>query len=117
MQKIWYIVLTIFIIMSSFVLTFSNHPIHEEIHAASTLLAIILGALSFKAYFNYRITRLIFSGLAFMVFGIAEVVELYIVEADLNTSGTIHELEQYLIVLGLGLFGIGTMFKVRNTKS
>ena len=117
MQKIWYIVLTIFIIMSSFVLTFSNHPIHEEIHAASTLLAIILGALSFKAYFNYRITRLIFSGLAFMVFGIAEGFQMYIDQEVGHVEGSLQEIEEYLIVLGLGLFGIGTMVKVRNTGS
>ena len=117
MQKIWYIVLAIFIIMSSFVLIFSNHPIHEEIHAASAFLAIILGALSFKAYFRYRLVRLIFSGLAFMTFGIAEGIQVYIVEENMNSPGSLQEIEEYLIVLGLGLFGIGTMVKVRNTGS
>jgi hypothetical protein len=117
LEKIWYIILGSFIILSLVVLTFSNHPIHEEIHAASAFLAIILGALSFKAYFRYRLVRLIFSGLAFMTFGIAEGIQVYIVEENMNSPGSLQEIEEYLIVLGLGLFGIGTMVKVRNTGS
>ena len=117
MEKTWYVILGSFMILSFAVLTFSNHPIHEEIHAASAFSAIILGMLSFKGYFKYRLIRLIFSGLAFMIFGVAEGIQVYIVEEDLNNPGSLQEVKEYLIVVGLSLFGLGTMFKVRNTKS
>ena len=117
MEKTWYVILGSFTILSLVVLTFSNHPIHEEIHIASAFSAIILGMLSFKGYFKYRLIRLIFSGLAFITFGIVEGIQVYIVEEDMNKPGSLQEIEEYLIVLGLGLFGLGTMFKVRSKKS
>ena len=117
MQTIWYGVLASFVIVSSLVLVFANNPIKDEIHAASAFLAIILGGLSFKGYFDYRLTRLIFSGLAFTVFGIAEGFQMYIDQEVGHVEGSLQEIEEYVIVVGLSLFGIGTMFKVRNTKS
>jgi hypothetical protein len=114
MQFLWYAILAGFVIVSFTILLYGNDPIHEEIHAASALLAIILGALSFKAFMKYRISRLIFSGLAFTVFGIAEGLQMYIDQEVSHVETSLQEIEEYLIVAGISLFGFGTMFRVRK---
>ena len=111
-QKIiWISVITLFLIISTLVLLYTDYPIHHELHTVSTFIAIILSGLAFKAYINYKITRLLFSAFAFLAFGIAEGIEVvYDVEHKGDFFGVI-AIRDYIIIAGLSLFALGTIPK------
>jgi len=113
-RGIWIGVIGIFIIISVLVLLYTNHPIHREMHTVSTFLAIFLAILAFRAYKNYKISRLLFSGFAFIAFGLAEGIEIvYDMEYHDNPLG-LNEIRDYIIIIGLSLFALGTIPKNRN---
>ena len=111
-QKIiWISVITLFLIISTLVLLYTDYPIHHELHTVSTFIAIILSGLAFKAYINYKITRLLFSAFAFLAFGIAEGIEIiYGVEHGGDFFG-VSAIRDYIIIVGLSLFALGTIPK------
>ena len=111
-QKFFWIgIIGIFLFTSILVVVYTDHPIHREMHTISTFLAIFLAILAFRAYKNYRISRLIFSGFAFMAFGIAEGIEIvYDLEYHDDPIG-LNEIRDYIIITGLGLFAAGTIPK------
>ena len=111
-QKIiWITIIVIFLIISTLVLLYTDYPIHHELHTVSAFIAIILSGLAFRAYINYKITRLIFSGFAFLAFGIAEGIEIiYDVEHEGDFFG-VTAIRDYIIIIGLSLFALGTLPK------
>ena len=111
-QKIiWVSIIISFIIISIPVLLYTEHPIHHELHTVSMFLAIILTGFAFRAYLNYKITRLLFSGFAFLAFGIAEGLEIvYDVEHESDFLG-VSAIRDYIIIIGLSLFAFGTIPK------
>ena len=111
-QKIiWISIIIIFTIVSVVVLLTTEYPIHHELHTISTFAAIILAGLAFRGYINYKITRLLFSGFAFLAFGISEGIE---VVYDLEYHGEVFSasaIRDYVIIVGLSLFALGTIPK------
>ena len=111
-QKIiWVSIIIIFTVTSIPILLYTEHPIHHELHTISTFLAIILAGFAFKAYLKYKITRLMFSGFAFLAFGISEGIEVIY---DLEYHGDIFSvtaIRDYVIIIGLSLFALGTIPK------
>ena len=108
---IWIVTIGIFLFVSTLVLLYTEYPIHHEIHTVSTFMAIILAGFAFKAYFNYKITRLLFSGFAFLAFGIAEGIEIIY---DVDHEGdffVVSAIRDYIIIVGLSLFALGTIPK------
>ena len=111
-QKIiWISIIAMFILVSTVVLLNTDYPIHHELHTVSAFIAIILSGLAFKAYVNYKITKLLFSGFAFLAFGIAEGLEIvYDVEHESDFLG-VSAIRDYIIIIGLSLFAFGTIPK------
>ena len=111
-QKIiWISIIVTFILISIIVVPYTDYPLHHELHTISTFIAIILSGLAFKAYVNYKITKLLFSGFAFLAFGIAEGLEIvYDVEHEGDFLG-VSAIRDYIIIIGLSLFALGTIPK------
>ena len=110
-KMIWTSIIILFLIISTLVLLYTNYPIHHELHTVSTFIAIILAGLAFRAYLNYKITRLLFSTFAFLAFGIAEGIEIvYDVEHEGDFFG-VTAIRDYIIIGGLSLFALGTIPK------
>ena len=111
-QKIiWISIIVTFILISIIVVPYTDFPLHHELHTISTFIAIILSGLAFKAYVNYKITRLLFSAFAFLAFGIAEGIEIiYDVEHEGDFFG-VSAIRDYIIIAGLSLFALGTIPK------
>ena len=111
-QKIiWIGTIALFLIVSTLVILYTDYPIHHELHTVSTFIAIILSGLAFRAYLNYKINRLLFSAFAFLVFGIAEGIEIiYDVEHEGDFFG-VTAIRDYIIIVGLSLFALGTIPK------
>ena len=111
-QKIiWISIIVLFLIISTLVFLFTDYPLHHELHTISTFIAIILAILSFKGYINYKINRLLFSTIAFLAFGIAEGIEVvYDIEFHGDVFGP-SAIRDYIIILGLSLFALGTIPK------
>jgi hypothetical protein len=111
-QKIiWISIIIAFILVSTTVLLHTDYPIHHELHTISTFIAIILAGLAFRGYINYKITRLLFSGFAFLAFGISEGIEVIY---DLEYHGEVFSasaIRDYVIIVGLSLFAFGTIPK------
>ena len=108
---IWIATIGMFLFVSTLVLLYTEYPIHHEIHTVSTFMAIILAGFAFRAYFNYKITRLLFSGFAFLAFGISEGIEVIY---DLEHQGdylSVPAIRDYVIIVGLSLFALGTIPK------
>jgi len=108
---IWISIIVTFILISIIVVPYTDFPLHHELHTISTFIAIILSGLAFKAYVNYKITKLLFSGFAFLAFGIAEGLEIvYDVEHEGDFLG-VSAIRDYIIIIGLSLFALGTIPK------
>ena len=111
-QKIiWISIIALFLIVSTLVLLYTDYPIHHEIHTISTFMAIILAGFAFKAYFNYKITRLLFSGFAFLAFGISEGIEVIYELEHQGDYLSVSAIRDYVIIVGLSLFALGTIPK------
>jgi hypothetical protein len=108
---IWISIIVTFILISVIVILYTDYPFHHELHTISTFIAMILAGLAFRAYLNYKITRLLFSGFAFLAFGIAEGLEIvYDVEHESDFLG-VSAIRDYIIIIGLSLFALGTIPK------
>ena len=108
---IWISIIVTFILISIIVVPYTDYPLHHELHTISTFIAMILSGLAFKAYVNYKITKLLFSGFAFLAFGIAEGLEIvYDVEHEGDFLG-VSAIRDYIIIIGLSLFALGTIPK------
>ena len=108
---IWISIIGVFILISILVILYTDYPFHHELHTVSTFIAVILAGLAFKAYLNYKISRLLFSGFAFLAFGIAEGLEMiFDVEHESDILG-VSAIRDYIIIIGLSLFAIGTIPK------
>lgn len=110
----WYGIIGLFILVSVMVLLFTEHPLHEELHTIGAFVAVFLAVLSFRSYFNYKLHRLLFSGFAFLAFGVGEGLEIVFDAEFYNEPFSITEIRDYFIILGLGLFGLGTIPKIRK---
>ena len=105
----WIGVIVVFLISSTVALLYTESTANFAIHVISTFIAIFLSILAFRAYFNYKIMRLLFSAAAFLVFGVAEGMEL-INDIDYHDNPA-DEIRDYVMVIGLSLFAIATIPK------
>jgi hypothetical protein len=111
---LWYSIIGLFIFISTIVLFFTKHPLHEELHTIGAFVAVFLAILSFRSYFNYKLHRLLFSAFAFLAFGVGEGMEI-VFDTEFEADPlSINEIRDYIIILGLGLFGLGTIPKIRK---
>ena len=110
----WYGIIGLFIVVSTIVLFFTKHPLHEELHTVGIFIAIFLAILSFRSYFNYKLHRLLFSGFAFLAFGVGEGLEIVFGVELYDEPFSISEIRDYFIILGLSLFGLGVIPKIRR---
>ena len=111
---LWYSIIGLFIFISVIVLSFTEHPLHEELHTVGAFVAVFLAILSFRSYFNYKLRRLLFSAFAFLAFGVGEGLEIVFDAEFYDDPFSITEIRDYVIILGLGLFGLGTIPKIRK---
>ena len=108
---IWISIIVTFILISIIVVPYTDYPLHHELHTISTFIAIILAGLAFRGYINYKTTRLLFSGFAFLAFGISEGIEVIY---NLEYHGEVFSpsaIRDYVIIVGLSLFALGTIPK------
>lgn len=86
-------------------------------HGVILMMSLYLSFLSFKAHYKYKISRLLFTGFAFAVFAISEVIEMI---DDINDSGyeelSISDIGDYIVFAAIALFAIGTVYKTKITK-
>ena len=108
---IWIATIGIFLFVSTLVLLYTEYPIHHEIHTISTFMAMILAGLAFRAYLNYKITRLLFSAFAFLAFGLAEGIEIIYDVEHMGDFFGVTAIRDYIIIAGLSLFALGTIPK------
>jgi len=113
--KVEYIIAMVFalgiISLSTFFIVFSDNEYHKIIHVLSLFGTIFLAGLSFKAFYNYRIVRMLCAAFAFLLFGGAEGLEII---EDFNREehkeyDSIDEIRDYFIILGIGVFALGTI--------
>jgi hypothetical protein len=57
---------------------------------------------------------LLFSAFAFLAFGVGEGLEIVFDTEFYDDPFSITEIRDYVIILGLGLFGLGTIPKIRK---
>ena len=115
MRKTEYIIAMVFglgiISLSVFFIVFSDNVYHEIIHVLALFATIFLAGLSFKAFYTYRIVRMLCAAFAFLLFGGSEGLE--IIEDFGNEEhkeyDSIAEIRDYLIILGIGVFALGTI--------
>ena len=101
---------------TSFFIVFSDHAHHEIIHGLAFFATIFLALLAFKSYFTYRIGRLLFAALAFLLFGGSEAVEIIedFNREDHQNYDSLDEVRDYLIIMGIGVFALGTLYSKKT---
>ena len=115
MHNAEYIVVMIFclclISLSTFFIFFSDNAYHEIIHVLSLFGTIFLAGLSFKAFYTYRIVRMLCAAFAFLLFGGAEGLEIIedFSREEYKEYDSIAEIRDYFIILGIGVFALGTI--------
>jgi Ca2+/Na+ antiporter len=115
MHKSEYIVAMVFclgiISLSTFFIVFSDNVYHEIIHVLALFGTIFLAGLSFKAFYTYRIVRMLCAAFAFLLFGGAEGLEIIedFGKEEHKEYDSIAEIRDYFIILGIGVFALGTI--------
>lgn len=104
--------LIIFLVIFIFSLS-TEYTLHELIHGIILMMSIYLSFLSFRAFFKYKITRILFTAFAFAVFGVSELIEMYDDIDDHDEPGSIDEIRDYVIFAAITLFAVGTFYKTR----
>ena len=92
---------------------YSEHRVHELMHVLTLYTTLFLALLSFRAFYNYRLTRLLFSGFAFLLFGISEIIEIFDDFEHHDDPFSVNEIRDYVIIGAIALFAIGTTFRIR----
>jgi len=82
-------------------------------HVLTLYTTLFLALLSFRAFYNYRLTRLLFSGFAFLLFGISEIIEIFDDFEHHDDPFSVNEIRDYVIIGAIALFAIGTTFRIR----
>ena len=101
---------------TSFFIVFSDHVYHEIMHGLAFFATIFLALLAFKSYFTYRIGRMLFAALAFLLFGGSEAVEIIedFNREDHQNYDSLDEVRDYLIIMGIGVFALGTLYSKKK---
>jgi asparagine N-glycosylation enzyme membrane subunit Stt3 len=102
------------IVISVLFTIYSEHREHELMHVLTLYATIFLAFLSFKAFYNYRLSRLLFSGFAFLVLGVSETVELFDDFEHHDDPFSINEIRDYIIIAAIALFSVGTVFRIKK---
>ena len=105
--------LSLIVISVPFVI-YSEHREHELMHILTLYATIFLAFLSFRAFYNYRLSRLLFSGFAFLVLGVSETVELFDDFEHHDDPFSINEIRDYIIIAAIALFSVGTVFRIKK---
>jgi len=102
--------------LTTFFIIFSDHIYHEIMHGFAFFATIFLALLAFKSYFTYRIGRLLFAALAFLLFGGSEAVEIIedFNREDHQNYDSLDEVRDYLIIMGIGVFALGTLYSKKK---
>ena len=100
--------------ISAIFMSYSEHVLHELMHVLTLYATIFLAFLSFKAFYNYRLSRLLFSGFAFLVLGVSETVELFDDFEHHDDPFSINEIRDYIIIAAIALFSVGTVFRIKK---
>jgi len=100
--------------ISAFFMIYSEHRVHELMHVLTLYATLFLAFLSFRAFYNYRLSRLLFSGFAFIVLGISETVELFDDFEHHDDPFSVNEIRDYIIIAAIALFSVGTVFRVKK---
>jgi len=82
-------------------------------HVLTLYTTLFLALLSFRAFYNYRLTRLLFSGFAFLLFGISEIIEIFDDFEHHDDPFSVNEIRDYVIIGAISLFAAGTAFRIR----
>jgi len=83
-------------------------------HVLTLYTTLFLALLSFRAFYNYRLTRLLFSGFAFLLFGISEIIEIFDDFEHHDDPFSVNEIRDYVIIGAIALFAAGTAFRIRK---
>ena len=108
------IFLSSLIVISVLFMTYSEHMAHELMHILTLYATLFLAFLSFRAFYNYRLSRLLFSGFAFLVLGVSETVELFDDFEHHDDPFSINEIRDYIIIAAIALFSVGTVFRIKK---
>ena len=102
--------------LSTFFMIFSDNVYHEIIHVLGLFGTILLAVLAFKSFFTYRIGRLLFAAFAFLLFGGSEAIEIVedFSREEHKKYDSMDEIRDYLILIGIGLFALGTLYSQKN---
>jgi len=83
-------------------------------HVLTLYTTLFLALLSFRAFYNYRLTRLLFSGFAFLLFGVSEIIEIFDDFEHHDDPFSVNEIRDYVIIGAIALFAAGTAFRIRK---
>ena len=83
-------------------------------HVLTLYTTLFLALLSFRAFHNYCLTRLLFSGFAFLLFGISEIIEIFDDFEHHDDPFSVNEIRDYVIIGAIALFAAGTAFRIRK---
>ena len=102
--------------LSTFFIIFSDNVYHEIMHVLGLFGIILLAGLAFKSFFTYRIGRLLFAAFAFLLFGGSEAIEIVedFSREEHKKYDSMDEIRDYLILIGIGLFALGTLYSQKN---
>lgn len=109
-----------FIILGGFLLVFTviaifslstEYALHEMFHGIILMLSLYMSFLSFRAFYKYKITRMLFTAVAFAVFGVSEVIEMAEALEDPDDVFSLDEIRDYVIFAAISIFAIGTFYK------
>ena len=82
-------------------------------HGSIIMMSLYLSFLSFRAFFKYKISRVLFAAIAFAVFGVSEVIEMYDDVNNHDEPSSLSEIRDYVIFAAITFFAIGTFYKTR----
>ena len=111
-----FFILGAFLLIFAVILTFSlstEYALHEMFHGIILMLSLYMSFLSFRAFYKYKITRMVFTAVAFAVFGVSEVIEMAEALEDPDDVFSLDEIRDYVIFAAISIFAIGTFYKTR----
>ena len=111
-----FFILGAFLLIFAVILTFSlstESTLHDLFHGIILMMSLYMSFLSFRAFYKYKITRMVFTAVAFAVFGVSEVIEMAEALEDPDDVFSLDEIRDYVIFAAISIFAIGTFYKTR----
>lgn len=111
-----FVILGAFLLIFAVIVAFSlstDSTIHELFHGIILMMSLYLSFLSFRAFYKYKITRMLFTAIAFAIFGVSEVIEMAEALEDPDEIFSLDEIRDYVIFAAISIFAIGTFYKTK----